>query len=80
MKEETWQQHRRRRYSKEPELTERIAKERKAMNLRPWEYAPSEVDDGPNPFPPGAAGHASWIQAQRWRAELKAKKAKGARK
>lgn len=61
-----------------PELKERIRRERQAMNLAPWQFAPSEVDDGPNPWPKGTAGHTSWIQAQRWRRELREREAQKA--
>lgn len=50
----------------------RIKQEREKMALRPWQFAPSEVDDGPNPCKPGTMGHASWPEAQKWRAELRA--------
>lgn len=50
---------------------ERVASERERLNLRPWQFAPSEVDDGPNPYTAGTAGHAAWITAQVWRAEIR---------
>lgn len=52
-------------------LAERIKRERHELNLRPWEFAPSEVDAGENPYPPGCAGHSSWIEARTMRAEIK---------
>jgi hypothetical protein len=57
---------------KEAARKSRIADERKRMALKPWQYAPSEVDDGPNPYPPSAGAHQSWIEAQQWRAEIRA--------
>jgi hypothetical protein len=48
-------------------LEERIDRERRQMHLSPWQFAPSEVDDGPNPYTPGVAGYRSWIEAQAWR-------------
>ena len=51
-------------------LKERIRAERKALNLRPWEFAPSEVDDGPSPWSEGTVGYASWQRAQQMRREL----------
>jgi len=50
---------------------QRIAAEREQMNLRPWQFAPSEIDDGPCPYPPGSAGAQGWAQAQAWRAEIR---------
>jgi hypothetical protein len=52
-------------------IDERIAEERRRLHLRPWEIAPSEVDDGPNPYPVRSAGHSAWILAQQWRAEIR---------
>jgi hypothetical protein len=54
-------------------LQQRIARERHEMNLMPWQFAPSEIGDGPSPYPPGTAGHESWRQAQEWRAEIRKK-------
>ena len=51
-------------------LEERIAAERVALNLRPWEFAPSQVNDGSNPYPAGCVGHAAWIRAQALRRQL----------
>lgn len=48
---------------------ERIAAERKALKLAPWQFAPSQAV-GPNPYPVGTAGHTSWAEAQAWAAEL----------
>ncbi|HEV2037529.1 MAG TPA: hypothetical protein VGQ96_02895, partial [Candidatus Eremiobacteraceae bacterium] len=48
----------------------RIDRERQILKLRPWEFAPSEVDDGPSPYPPRCGAHDAWIQAQAWRREL----------
>jgi len=50
---------------------DRIAAERERMNLKPWQFAPSEVNDGPSPYTGNCAGHASWIEAQAWRAEIR---------
>lgn len=54
-------------------LKQRIERERAALKLKPWQFSPSEVDDGASPWPPGSAGHASWQQAQQWRAEIRKK-------
>ena len=49
-------------------LRHRIAAEREAMNLRPWQFAPSEAQAAPNSYPPGCVGHESWKQAgAQWR-------------
>ena len=49
-------------------LQRRIAAEREAMNLRPWHFAPNEVQAAPNPYPPGCVGFESWKQAAaQWR-------------
>jgi hypothetical protein len=58
---------------REERLRERIARERAALGLKPWQFAPSEVDDGANPWSAGTAGHGSWAAAQRQRAEIRAK-------
>jgi hypothetical protein len=51
---------------------ERIADERRRLRLKPWQFAPSEVDDaGPSPYQPGATGFRSWVEAQRMRAEIR---------
>ncbi len=50
----------------------RIAQERADFRLQPYEYSPSEVTDDPPPHPPSCAGHAAWLQALRWRAEIRA--------
>ena len=31
-----------------------------ALNLKPWQASPLEVDDGPPGWGPGSAGNASW--------------------
>ena len=55
---------------------ELIAAERRALHLKPWQFAPSEVRDEPNPYPPGCTGYDSWnVAAQQWR-ELQARRAK----
>jgi hypothetical protein len=55
-------------------LKQRIERERRELGLKPWQFAPSQVDDGPSLYPPGSAGHPAWLQAQAWRAEIRAKK------
>lgn len=61
-------------------LERRIARERKVLNLRPWQLAPSEIDDGPCPYPPSCAGFESWHEALKLRNVMtqrrKARKAK----
>lgn len=42
---------------------ERIRREREALQLKPWEFAPSEVDDGPCPYPPTTGGAVAWARA-----------------
>jgi hypothetical protein len=54
---------------------ERIDREREALALAPWELAPSEVDDGPCPWPPGSVGAASWAKALELKKSLAAAKA-----
>ena len=57
-----------------PETREkRITRERHEMDLRVWQFSPSEISDEPNPYPPGTAGHAAWAQAAQWRAEIRAR-------
>jgi hypothetical protein len=51
----------------------RIDRERGDMALKPWQLAPSEVDDGPSPWPRGSSGYASWFVAQAQRAEILAR-------
>jgi hypothetical protein len=51
----------------------RIERERREMALKPWQLAPSEVDDGPSPWPSGTAGFDAWQEAQRQRAEILAR-------
>jgi hypothetical protein len=52
---------------------QRISRERQEMGLRPWQFAPSEIDDGPNHYArtPACAGYAAWEQAKRWRAKIR---------
>lgn len=57
-------------------LKERIRRETEALGLRPWEFAPSEVDDGPCPYPPTCAGAIGWRQAQEWRRQMREAKGK----
>ena len=52
-------------------LSERIEHERLEMRLNPWQFAPSEIDDGPCPYSHSSIGAESWKQAQRWRAEIR---------
>lgn len=53
---------------------ERIRREREALKCAPWEFCPSEVDYGPNPYPPSVVGHRSWIRAVALKRELAAAK------
>ena len=55
-------------------LKERITRERREFECRPWQLAPSEVADAPapSPWPRGTAAHDAWHEAQKWRAELRA--------
>ena len=49
-------------------LQRRISLEREAMNLRPWQFAPSEVQTAPSPYPAGCVGFESWRHtAAQWR-------------
>jgi hypothetical protein len=57
---------------KEAKRAQRIAKERTELKVAPWQFAPSEVDDGRNPYPESTAGFAAWEQAKKWRAEIRA--------
>lgn len=50
-------------------LEERIDREREALGLRPWEFAPSEVDDGPCPYSSPVVIEA-WKRAQEWRRQM----------
>ena len=52
---------------------ERIADERQRLHLRPWQLSPSEVNGGASPWPIGAVGADSWVQSQKWRAEIRAR-------
>ena len=46
----------------------RIGAEREAMNLRRWQFTPSEVLTAPNPYSAGCVGFDSWEQAAaQWR-------------
>jgi hypothetical protein len=51
-------------------LEQRINREREEMKLAPWQFAPSEIDDGPSPYLDGA-GLDSWKQAQEWRRQIR---------
>lgn len=44
--------------------------EHHGLRFQPWELGPWEVDDGPSPYPPGAAGHECWPAAQRLRRQI----------
>jgi len=50
-------------------LAARIKRERRELNLRPWQFAPSEVD-GKSPYPANSAGGISWAEAIQMRAEI----------
>jgi hypothetical protein len=54
---------------------ERIARERREMNIKPWQFAPSAVSLDGNPWEadPGAAGFTSWKTAQQQRREIHAR-------
>jgi len=45
---------------------------RRALELRPWEVSPLDVDDGPSPWPDGSAGAVGWKQAQELRRVIEA--------
>jgi hypothetical protein len=51
----------------------RAACEALGLMFKPWEIHPAAVDDGPSPWPPGCAGHTSWLLAQRLRRQLLAR-------
>ena len=54
--------------------SERIERERREMALKPWQRSPSEVtDDDPPVHPVGTVGHESWLAAQKWRKEIRAR-------
>jgi len=50
---------------------ERVRRERLALALKPWQFAPSEVGDGVNPYASTCVGYASWEEAQAMRRELR---------
>lgn len=52
---------------------QRIAKERAEMDLRPWEFSPSQVYLFSNPFTGGEVGRKTWAIAQQQRRELLAR-------
>lgn len=60
-------------------LIARIKREREALNLAPWEFAPSQVQDRECPYPPGRAGYESWASAQKLWREMQAEKRKAKR-
>jgi len=53
----------------------RIARERREMNIKPWQFPPSavHVDYNPREADKGTAGYTSWKVAQRQRAEIHAR-------
>lgn len=58
---------------KRESLAQRIERERFELDLKPWQFAPSEVDNGPIPYQSSSAGFVAWVQAQKWRAEIRAR-------
>ncbi|WP_407280117.1 hypothetical protein U5817_06680 [Aromatoleum evansii] len=52
------------------ELQARIRAERRALGLKPHEWAPSETGER-NPYPPGCPGYAMWEKARRLRDKLR---------
>ena len=53
---------------------DRIRRERAELGLRPWQKAPSEVDDDSPPVHPvGTLGYTAWLEAQAWRRTLREK-------
>ncbi|OGI41825.1 MAG: hypothetical protein A2150_00480 [Candidatus Muproteobacteria bacterium RBG_16_64_11] len=51
-------------------LTQRIKRERRELNLAPWQFAPSEVDAGKCPYPVHSVGGDSWAEARAMREEI----------
>jgi hypothetical protein len=51
----------------------------RGLNFTPYEVHPAEADDGPSPWPAGAAGANSWPKAPKMRRKIIAetKAAKG---
>jgi len=51
---------------------QRIARERREMNIKPWQFPPSAVSVDYNPWEgdQAAAGYTSWKVAQQQRLEL----------
>lgn len=41
-----------------------------AINQRPWEPSPLDVDDGPSPWPAGSGGSIAWPEMQELRRDL----------
>jgi hypothetical protein len=52
------------------ETREAMAEFDRLIGLKPWEWSPLEVDDGPSPYPPGTSGHETWAPAQELRRAL----------
>lgn len=54
------------------DLRRLIAEEREVLSLAPWQFAPAEVDDGPNPWgrAPCSAGFTAWNEAADLRRRL----------
>ena len=42
----------------------------RGLEFRPWEVHPAEADNGPSPWPVGAAGAVSWPKAQKMRRKI----------
>lgn len=62
-----------------PAQLQRIAAERKALHLRPWEFAPSEVRDFECPYPQRSI-RAQWAEAAAlWREHRAARRSKAQR-
>jgi len=40
------------------------------LKFAPWEVHPAEADNGPSPWPVGAAGAVSWPKAQKLRRNI----------
>lgn len=59
-----------------PAELQRIAAERRVLNLRPWEFAPSEVRDTECPYPEPSV-RAQWAEAAAlWREHRAARRSK----
>ena len=40
------------------------------LKFAPWEVHPADANNGPSPWPAGAAGAVSWPKAQKMRREI----------